>query len=97
MKRSFIFSLFIFLPFTSLIAQFQDDFSDGNFTQNPSWHGNEAKFEVNSLFYLHLKSTGTDTAYLYTSSSIIKNTEWRFYIKQSFNSSANNLSSSNVH
>jgi len=92
MKRSFILSLFIFLPFISLIAQFQDDFSDGDFTQNPSWHGDEAKFEINSLFYLHLKSTGTDTAYLFTPSSIITNTEWRFYIKQSFNSSANNHS-----
>ena len=92
MKITNIFFLVLIISFSSLSAQFQDNFTDGDFTQNPIWNGNDAKFEVNSTFYLHLKSTGTDTAYLCTSSSIINNSEWRFYVKQSFNSSANNHS-----
>ncbi len=92
MKLTIILYFVIFFIPRILTAQFQDDFSDGNFTQNPNWNGDDSKFEVNSLNLLHLKSSGTDTACLYTSSSRILNTEWRFYIKQSFNSSANNHS-----
>ncbi len=74
------------------MSQFIDDFSDGDFIQNPEWQGDVAAFEVNSQDFLHLVSTGTDTSILYTNSSIISNTEWRFVAKHSFNSSSNNNS-----
>ena len=92
MKISFISFLVFFFSLNYANAQFQDDFSDGDFTNNPSWHGDEVQFEVNSSNYLRLASTGTDTSILYTESSIIRDTEWEFWVKQSFNSSSNNYS-----
>ena len=82
----------LFVSINVIFAQFTDDFADGNFTANPTWTGNEAAFEVNSTNYLHLKTSGSDTAVLVTSSSIIYDTEWHFFVKHSFNSSANNHS-----
>ena len=73
-------------------AQLQDDFSDGNFTQNPIWVGNTSDFDINSQFQLHLNASGSDTSYLATANHLVKNTEWQFYVKQSFNSSSNNYS-----
>ena len=71
-------------------AQVNDDFSDGNFTTNPEWTGDSGHFEINSTGQLHLNSSGSDTSVLFTRNSRIKNTEWRFWMKLSFNTSANN-------
>lgn len=71
-------------------CQFNDDFSDGDFTENPAWIGDLSHFEVNSSGQLHLHSTGSDTSYLFTRSETATNTEWDFWIKLSFNTSANN-------
>ena len=71
-------------------AQVKDDFSDGNFTDNPVWTGDAAQFEINISKQLHLKAAGSDTSVLATRSSCVKNSEWSFWIKLSFNTSANN-------
>ena len=71
-------------------AQVKDDFSDGNFSDNPEWTGDVAQFEVNSSRQLHLNSAGIDTSVLATRSNRIQNTEWRFWMKLSFNTSSNN-------
>lgn len=89
-----IFLLLIFLPLFSF-GQFTDDFTDGDFTNNPTWLGETTEFEVNTSKQLHLNATvvytaPSDTAYLSTTSSAINNTEWSFWVKQSFASSANN-------
>jgi hypothetical protein len=72
-------------------AQFHDDFSDGDFTSNPSWIGDMAKFEVNSAKQIHLNSTSADTAILVTASTFVAQSEWTFWIKLSFNTSVNNF------
>ncbi|MFH0894074.1 MAG: lamin tail domain-containing protein [Bacteroidota bacterium] len=84
--------LFLFLFFLPLgvFAQFTDDFGDGNFTANPVWSGDAAKFEVNTSQQLHLNTTGADTSILCTPSTSVSNTEWRFWVKLSFATSANN-------
>ena len=65
---------------TGSMAQVQDDFTDGDFIVNPSWTGDQAKFEVNSEHQLHLNAPAvTDAAYLSTPNSSIDNTEWLFY------------------
>ena len=71
-------------------AQVTDDFSDGNFTTNPKWTGDTTQFEINPALQLQLHSSGSDTSVLLTRSSRIKNTEWDFWMKLSFNTSANN-------
>jgi hypothetical protein len=74
----------------SATAQFSDGFTDGNFTDNPEWTGDAALFEVNGSGQLHLAATAADTAFLTTASTIISKTEWSFWLKMSFNTSANN-------
>ncbi|HQI46527.1 MAG TPA: hypothetical protein PLC59_10770, partial [Bacteroidales bacterium] len=61
--------LFLFLFPLSIFCQVNDNFADGNITQDVCWKGDTGKFEVNSSFQLHLNSTGADTAFLYTSNS----------------------------
>ena len=87
MQKIFLF-LFL-LPLTSF-CQISDDFSDGNFNNNPVWTGDTGKYEVNGTHQLHLNTTGADTAILCTNNSLINNTEWHFWIKLSFATSANN-------
>ncbi len=81
--------LLFLLPFTGF-AQVWDDFSDGNFTQNPSWSGDIDRFEVNEDFQLQLKSDGEGTSHLATVFGIGQETEWRFYIRCAFSPSSNN-------
>ena len=71
-------------------GQVTDDFSDGNFTENPVWTGDGAQFEINDLSQLHLRSAGTDTSVLATPNARVKNTQWSFWMKLSFNTSSNN-------
>lgn len=91
-----------FLPLTVLLAllfsllpvqaQLFDDFSDGDFTQNPAWTGDTGLFQVNSNF--ELQSNGNpanDTIYLATASSRIDATEWRFRVRYNFGPSTSNL------
>lgn len=71
-------------------AQVRDDFSDGNFTNNPVWTGDTECFEINTSGQLHLNTTGIDTSIMVTRNSSIIDTEWSFWMKLSFNTSANN-------
>lgn len=71
-------------------AQLSDDFSDGDFTQNPVWSGTESKFIVNAAYQLQLNDAAAASAWLSTPYSITGDTEWRFWIRLAFSASANN-------
>ncbi|MFH1159755.1 MAG: lamin tail domain-containing protein [bacterium] len=73
-----------------LKGQVFDNFSDGDFTQNPEWAGDSLHFEVNGVGQLHLQSADVDTSWLATSCGRFFDTEWKFWMKLSFNSSTNN-------
>ncbi len=96
-RRIIVFLLFAGYP--ALEAQIFDDFSDGNFTSDPSWQGDIQQFQITSSSAippemkpaLQLNSTGSDISSLCLSNSQMMNTEWRFWIKLSFNTSANNF------
>ena len=75
---------------SSLVAQVNDDFSDGDFTHNPRWEGDSLDFEVNSTNQLQLKTAGSDTSCLATATTRMDETEWNFWLKLSFNTSKNN-------
>ncbi len=84
-----LFSLMLLPMFT--FAQVIDDFSDGDFTANLVWSGEDSKFMVNTSNQLQLNGlSATDTAYLSTSNSSIDSTEWQFYVKMQFDPSNNN-------
>lgn len=73
-------------------SQINESFSDGDFSQNPSWIGNTSVFKITTAFQLQLNDVLADTSYLSTSNNVLGETEWRFFVKHSFNSSSNNLS-----
>jgi len=81
--------LFLIMPLMS-IAQFEDNFSDGNFTENPQWFGNNDLFIVNTDHQLQLNDNQEATAYLSTPNIRLDSTEWHFTIKLGFSPSANN-------
>ena len=94
--RKFII-LLIVLP-SLIFAQVFDDFSDGNFTVNPEWFGDTSEFKITNSSAippemkpaLQLSGSSSDTSTLYLTNTLIQNTEWRFWIKLSFNTSVNN-------
>ena len=78
---------------TSAYAQFTDDFSDGDFTNNPTWTGDDSIFVVNGSN--QLQSNGfaqSDTAFLATPSSptFTDTITWEFYLSMGFSPSNNN-------
>jgi hypothetical protein len=80
-------------------AQFTDNFSDGDFTANPAWQGDTPQFQITSSSAippelkpaLQLNAEGSDTSILLLPNTSMLNTEWRFWVKLSFNTSANNF------
>jgi len=90
MRIFFITTIIIALFHNVIYAQFSDDFSDGDFSQNPTWFGQQDSFIVNSSTQLQLNATAAGTSYLLTNSSVINNTQWQFKVKLSFSPSANN-------
>lgn len=73
-------------------AQFADDFSDGDFTINPTWIGDIGNFEIDTAFKLHLSDSITNTSYLSTESKAIINGVWEFEVKMDFAPSSTNYS-----
>ncbi len=91
MKKTIIL-LFIAIPYL-LSSQISDDFSDGDFTQNPTWIGNNNDFRVNADGELQTNISGkTGSSYLSTKTEIANNATWEFTVKiKNKTSSANNI------
>ncbi len=75
-------------------AQLSDNFSDGDFTSNPTWTGSTSLFTVNALGNLQSADVVAGQAYIATSfaSASLSDREWNFWIKQTFAGSDNNQS-----
>ncbi len=85
--------LLIILISNKCFSQVVDDFSDGDFTINPSWIGDDSLFQINNLGQLQSKgsvSTSKDI-YLSTPSNCLKATEWSFLIRFNLNPSTQNF------
>lgn len=94
--RLITFSAFLLITFLmpqQLLAQFSDDFTDGDLTTNPSWNGSGTDFIVNPSSQLQLNNSVAGTSYLSTAFPplAIDNCEWEFYVKQSFAPSGGNF------
>ena len=90
-KRFQILISFIFIC-VNTFAQVVDNFSDGDFTTNPTWSGTTADFIVNGSQQLQLNNTVAGISYLTTNHNLtsIDNKEWRIWIKYSFAPSSSN-------
>ncbi len=84
------FTLSMLLPMAAW-AQLTDDFSDGNFTNNPSWAGDATRFQVNAQ-ELQLNDVNYDSpvSSLYLSAPTQGATTWEFYVRMEFNPSSSN-------
>lgn len=72
-------------------AQFSDNFSDGNYTENPVWTANPGDFVVNDN--LQLQSANSDanaTFFITTANSLALNAQWEFWVRLDFNPSSVN-------
>jgi len=86
-------ALVCLLLMQSALAQVTDDFSDGDFTTNPVWVGETAKFEV-LAGQLHLNDVNaTGEAYQSTPSQAIADAEWNFIVEITENPSSTNFTS----
>lgn len=85
------FLCLLLLP-TFLGAQVQDNFSDGDFTTNPTWTGTTADFTVNASTQLQLNNTVSATSYLLTPHLLtdFNDKEWKFWVRQNFAGSGSN-------
>ena len=91
--KHFLNISFLILPLLSF-SQVQEDFTDGDFSANPSWTGTTATFNINASNQLQLNDVATNSSYLVTPHNLttIDNKEWRLYAKQSFAGSTSNFS-----
>ena len=71
-------------------GQFTDNFSDGDFTNNPIWMGDVGSFEVDTNDKLHLNDSIANTSSLVTQSQVIVNGEWIFNVRLDFSPSMSN-------
>lgn len=90
--RSFITFILCFLLSGVALAQFTDDFSDGDFTNNPAWSGDAASFQINTSLQLQLNSTGEGIAALSVPFVLQQDMEWSCWVKLAFSPSDNNMS-----
>lgn len=88
----YLFTWILIVLTNSVFAQVIDDFSDGDFTTNPTWSGTTADFIVNSSQQLQLNNTVAGVSYLTTPHGLssLDNKEWRFWVKYSFSPSSSN-------
>ncbi|MEO6584256.1 MAG: hypothetical protein ABIO05_08015, partial [Ferruginibacter sp.] len=88
------FGCFIILLFLVPIvqAQFFDNFSDGNFTTNPTWQTPQpADWVVNPVFQLQSNNTiANSTFYISTPSTLATVAQWEFFSQLTFNPSGAN-------
>lgn len=85
----FVFPLSLFAD-----AQVNDDFSDADFTNNPTWSGTDALYVVNGSGQVQSNDVDAGQAFLTTPlvDGDLSGKEWQVWLKQSFAGSANNNS-----
>ncbi|MEM8898060.1 MAG: lamin tail domain-containing protein [Bacteroidota bacterium] len=90
-NRSCILLAFILLASTTGFSQLTDDFSDGDFTANPVWSGDNPLFRVNESFQLQSNGQSiSEIIYLSTPQTLATNVEWLIDINMSFAPSGSN-------
>ena len=91
MRKIFLALLVIILFTGSLQAQFTDNFSDGDFTNNPAWTGLSSDWTVNASGQLQSNNTvANSTFYITTPSTLATTAQWEFTVNLTFNTSSTN-------
>ncbi len=72
------------------IGQVNENFSDGDFTNNPSWIGNTTDWTITSGQLQSNNTVANSTFYLSTANNLATTTQWEFYVHLNFNTSSAN-------
>lgn len=72
------------------VAQISDDFSDGDFLNNPTWEGDIDSFIVNSDFEMQLFATQAGNSSIYLPVTLADSTIWECSVKLDFAPSGSN-------
>lgn len=91
MCTRFLLFCTLFLHAFSAFSQISDDFSDGNFDQNPSWVGDIGAFTVNTDHQLQLNAAAAGSSMLAVQGNIPDSAVWNFYFRMPFSPSTQNL------
>ena len=89
-KRFLATTCLFFVGLLTGFAQFTDDFTDGDFTNSPTWSGDGGLFTITSG-ELNSQSPGAATYYLSTASTLASDAQWEFFIDLQFNTSGANF------
>ena len=89
----FVAYLILIMPL-SCLAQVYDDFSDGDFTENPAWSGSTSLFKVNNNGQLQLNAEEAGDAELFCDEVLqdFGDMEWDFWLREAFSPSSKNFS-----
>lgn len=91
MRKTLLFLLLLCTKLT--FAQLNDNFADGDFTNNPAWGGNTNYFAINANG--QLQSNGPNSAnqniYLSTPNALAKNAVWEFFFQLNFDPTTANF------
>ncbi len=92
MQKQIVYALVLLLFVTTRIhGQWSDDFTDGDFTSNPSWVGMDSHFIVSPSTELQLFAPAvTSESYLSVGSSLAQDATWTFDLRLDFNPSGQN-------
>ncbi len=103
----FILFLIAFVSVQNIQAQIVEDFSDGNFTTNPTWSGDDSLYKISTYSSstwslqprLQLNATQAGTTHLRFSAPIanIDSTEWRFWTRLSLSSGTSTTNNARVY
>lgn len=74
-----------------LFAQISDDFSDGNFTENPAWQGDITEFSINAAGELQLNAPDAGISTLAVGGNIPDSAVWLLNVRLEFAPSTTNL------
>ena len=88
MRKTLLFLLILSSKLT--LAQLNDNFSDGDFTINPTWGGTNPSFQIKDGALHANGPQATSTLYLSTSNALSSNVSWEFFLNLSFDPSTTN-------
>ena len=88
--KQILLLIFLLIFSISLFGQLSENFSDGDFTDNPTWQGDLNNFIVNADGELQLNTSNADTSVLYTAVEIPDSTVWEMDLRMDFAPSNNN-------
>ncbi len=82
MKKELLLLLCLLINFSFLQAQLSDDFSDGDFTNSPTWSGDVGEFQISVGNELQINGPSVaSTLHLSTPNTQLTNTKWEFLVR----------------